>query len=250
MTIRYQRYYLSVAMAKRKLRNHHYHRQNDQPQPQSQATGANSQPVTSKLHRRESTVVCYGNDNFPSCGALSQTENLLAVPQTQESSPRVYPLVIPPPPRLEPFEDPTVPFDCGIPPQTLRQKNHAPAVTEAIEAKKSSGQSMMNANGTHPSHRHQQPQQPQQPQQQPHPQVQRDRRHHVDESTGTNPPNGPMPSHIQVAKPYVFHQAIEACLADLGVLQAGEDRIRLAGVQWIDNVRKALKLYVVGSRYL
>lgn len=54
--------------------------------------------------------------------------------------------------------------------------------------------------------------------------------------------NGPVPSHIQVAKPYVFQQAIEGCLKDVGVAQAREDNIRLAGVQWIDNVRRALKL--------
>ena len=53
---------------------------------------------------------------------------------------------------------------------------------------------------------------------------------------------GPAPSTIQLAKPYVFEQTIQDCLKATGVSQAREDNIRLAGVQWIDNVRKALKL--------
>ena len=53
---------------------------------------------------------------------------------------------------------------------------------------------------------------------------------------------GLLQSHIQVAKPYVFQQAIDGCLKDVGVAQPREDNIRLAGVQWIDNVRRALKL--------
>ena len=48
--------------------------------------------------------------------------------------------------------------------------------------------------------------------------------------------------HIQVAKPYIFQQTIDQCLRDLGVSQTREDNIRLAGVQWIDNVRRALRL--------
>jgi hypothetical protein len=54
---------------------------------------------------------------------------------------------------------------------------------------------------------------------------------------------GPPTSFIQVAKPYIFEQSIQECLKTTGVSQAREDTIRLAGVQWIDNVRKALKLW-------
>lgn len=59
---------------------------------------------------------------------------------------------------------------------------------------------------------------------------------------GVSSSNGRMTNHIQVAKPYVFQQAIEGCLRDVGVAQAREDNIRLAGVRWIDDVRRALKL--------
>ena len=54
---------------------------------------------------------------------------------------------------------------------------------------------------------------------------------------------GPPTSFIQVAKPYLFEQTIQECLKATGVSQAREDTIRLQGVQWIDNVRKALKLW-------
>jgi len=58
---------------------------------------------------------------------------------------------------------------------------------------------------------------------------------------------GPPTSFIQVAKPYIFEQTIQECLKTTGVSQAREDTIRLAGVQWIDNVRKALKLWEPSS---
>lgn len=54
----------------------------------------------------------------------------------------------------------------------------------------------------------------------------------------------PNPSFIQVAKPYVFEHAIQECLAATGVDPQREDDIRISGVTWIDNVRKALRLYV------
>jgi len=54
--------------------------------------------------------------------------------------------------------------------------------------------------------------------------------------------NGPMPNFVHVAKSYIFEQEIQQCLKDTGVTQAREDSIRLAGVQWIENVRRALKL--------
>jgi hypothetical protein len=51
-----------------------------------------------------------------------------------------------------------------------------------------------------------------------------------------------LPNFVQVAKAYVFEQEIQKSLSDLGVTATREDNIRLAGVQWIDNVRRALKL--------
>jgi CTD kinase subunit beta len=52
----------------------------------------------------------------------------------------------------------------------------------------------------------------------------------------------PHPSFIQVAKPYVFEHTIQECLAALAVDPRREDSIRILGVTWIDNVRKALRL--------
>ncbi|KIW22447.1 uncharacterized protein PV07_12332 [Cladophialophora immunda] len=65
-------------------------------------------------------------------------------------------------------------------------------------------------------------------------------------TAGGGPPKrgGPLPNHVQVAKSYVFEQEIQKCLKENGVSQAREDNLRLAGVQWIDNVRRALKLPV------
>jgi CTD kinase subunit beta len=53
---------------------------------------------------------------------------------------------------------------------------------------------------------------------------------------------GALANYVQVAKSYVFEQEIQNRLRENGVSQAREDNIRLAGVQWIDNVRRALKL--------
>ncbi|EED15036.1 cyclin, putative [Talaromyces stipitatus ATCC 10500] len=66
------------------------------------------------------------------------------------------------------------------------------------------------------------------------------------------PPTGPRamqiptphPSFIQVAKPYVFEHTIQECLAATRVDPQREDDIRISGVTWIDNVRKALHLPV------
>jgi len=54
--------------------------------------------------------------------------------------------------------------------------------------------------------------------------------------------SGPHPSFIQVAKPYVFQQKLQECMTATGVNEAKEDNVRLQGVTWIDNVRKALQL--------
>ncbi|KAL4918897.1 Fructosamine kinase-domain-containing protein [Aspergillus aurantiobrunneus] len=51
------------------------------------------------------------------------------------------------------------------------------------------------------------------------------------------------PSFIQVAKPYIFEQSIQRCVAAMGVNPLREESLRLQGVTWIDNVRRALNLY-------
>ncbi|KAJ9630109.1 RNA polymerase II C-terminal domain kinase beta subunit [Knufia peltigerae] len=56
--------------------------------------------------------------------------------------------------------------------------------------------------------------------------------------------SGPLSNYVQVAKAYIFEQQIQKALHDTGVSQAREDSIRLAGVLWIDNVRRVLKLPV------
>lgn len=53
---------------------------------------------------------------------------------------------------------------------------------------------------------------------------------------------GPMPNFVSVAKAYMFQQEIDQCLIVTGVSPAREDNLRLAGVQWIENVRRVLKL--------
>jgi hypothetical protein len=40
----------------------------------------------------------------------------------------------------------------------------------------------------------------------------------------------------------VFQQTIDERLRRIAVTQAREDNLRLAGVQWIDGVRRALRL--------
>ncbi|OJJ35668.1 hypothetical protein ASPWEDRAFT_40901 [Aspergillus wentii DTO 134E9] len=61
------------------------------------------------------------------------------------------------------------------------------------------------------------------------------------ESTMPDPPSI-HPSFIQVAKPYIFEQTIQNCIAAMGVNPLREEALRLQGVTWIDNVRKALHL--------
>ena len=51
-----------------------------------------------------------------------------------------------------------------------------------------------------------------------------------------------LPNYVQVADAYIFQQTIDERLRRIGVTQAREDSMRIAGVQYIDNVRKALKL--------
>ncbi|KAJ5928090.1 hypothetical protein N7466_007046 [Penicillium verhagenii] len=52
------------------------------------------------------------------------------------------------------------------------------------------------------------------------------------------------PSFIQVARPYMFEQTIQDCIQALGMTTIREEGLRLQGVTWIDNVRKALRLPV------
>ena len=53
---------------------------------------------------------------------------------------------------------------------------------------------------------------------------------------------GPHPSHIQVAKPFLFQQQLQNHLVALGINPTREDIVRLHGVQWINEVRTALQL--------
>lgn len=65
------------------------------------------------------------------------------------------------------------------------------------------------------------------------------------ESAVPLPPPPPIhPSFIQLAKPYIFEQTIQDCFAAMGVNPLREEALRLQGVTWIDNVRRALHLYV------
>lgn len=55
---------------------------------------------------------------------------------------------------------------------------------------------------------------------------------------------GPHPSYIQIAKPYIFQHSVQECMMLAGSSDAKDDSIRLQGVSWIDNVRKAMHLYI------
>lgn len=55
---------------------------------------------------------------------------------------------------------------------------------------------------------------------------------------------GPHPSYIEVAKPYILQSAVQRCLVDLAMSDAKEDAVRLQGVAYIDQVRRALQLPV------
>lgn len=68
--------------------------------------------------------------------------------------------------------------------------------------------------------------------------------HQAPELGPPEPPQNPHPSFIQVAKPYVFEQTIQDCIAVMGVNPLREEALRLQGVTWIDNVRRVLCLYV------
>ncbi|KAJ4289195.1 RNA polymerase II C-terminal domain kinase beta subunit [Kalmusia sp. IMI 367209] len=55
---------------------------------------------------------------------------------------------------------------------------------------------------------------------------------------------GPHPSYIEVAKPYILQASIQRCLSELSMSDAKEDAVRLQGVAYIDQVRRALQLPV------
>ncbi|KAH5301061.1 hypothetical protein HBI11_141010 [Parastagonospora nodorum] len=53
---------------------------------------------------------------------------------------------------------------------------------------------------------------------------------------------GPHPSYIEISKPYILQSRIHKCLSDINMSDAKEDIVRLQGVAWIDQVRRALQL--------
>ncbi|KAJ4353507.1 RNA polymerase II C-terminal domain kinase beta subunit [Didymosphaeria variabile] len=65
-----------------------------------------------------------------------------------------------------------------------------------------------------------------------------------DRTPATSSRVGPHPSYIELAKPYVLQSAIQRCLVDLAMSDAKEDAVRLQGVAYIDQVRRALQLPV------
>lgn len=53
---------------------------------------------------------------------------------------------------------------------------------------------------------------------------------------------GPHPSYLNVSQQYVFQQQIQDQLVAIGTNPTREDNNRLAGVQWINDVRIHLQL--------
>ena len=53
---------------------------------------------------------------------------------------------------------------------------------------------------------------------------------------------GPHPSYVEIRKEFITEAKIQEILSAARADQAREDRDRLQGVAWIDNVRKALRL--------
>lgn len=249
----------------KKFRGNHKHLlpRNTQQRPQQaqfEASGANAEPIKSRLGRSQSeeekNEVLDEQTPVGSAlpGILAEHFSRVIEDSTSRSNGLSLPPPPPPPPPLDPLinQKNSADFIPGlsesVPDHNTGTKN-AETVTfdhETVPGPQSepgagepSSKELitMIANGAHPSYRHQQP----------HIHAQRDRRNHATDivSPTNRGPNGPMPSHLQVAKPFVFQQAIEGCLQDLGVTQTREDNIRLAGIKWIDDTRRALKLYVL-----
>jgi hypothetical protein len=53
---------------------------------------------------------------------------------------------------------------------------------------------------------------------------------------------GPHPSYIEIAKPYILQSRIHRCLTEINMLNDKDDAVRLQGIAWIDQVRRALQL--------
>lgn len=56
---------------------------------------------------------------------------------------------------------------------------------------------------------------------------------------------GPHPSYIKSAKPFIFDREIRECLTKGGSSANRDNKVRLEGISWIDGVRRALHLWVV-----
>ncbi|KAL9582713.1 MAG: hypothetical protein Q9212_003134 [Teloschistes hypoglaucus] len=57
------------------------------------------------------------------------------------------------------------------------------------------------------------------------------------------PRQGPHPSYIQIAKPYVFESKIQECILAAGITEARDDSTRLQAVAWIDSDAAAAALF-------
>lgn len=221
-------------------------------QAQFGASGANAEPIRSRLDRSQSVEDKMEVDDEQTGVAgvpdyLAKHFSRLVEDTTSRSNDLPFPPPPPPPPNLSKDKKQTFDLIPGLTLVNLDQEStqkHAetviiehesvPGPEPGAEESSPKDSNMMIANGSHPSHRHQQP----------HRHVSQDRRNHATDivSPTNRASNGPMPSHLQVAKPFVFQQAIEGCMHDLGVTQTREDNIRLAGIKWIDDTRRALKL--------
>ncbi|KAJ5477326.1 hypothetical protein N7539_007470 [Penicillium diatomitis] len=73
-----------------------------------------------------------------------------------------------------------------------------------------------------------------------------DRRSQQDVDPAPRTPDPPRihPSFIHVAKPYIFEEIIQGCIAATGGNHTREELLRLQGISWIDSVRTALNLPV------
>lgn len=238
----------------------HYGQRKKQKQSQFEFSGANALPINSRLEKQEQEEKS-NHDDFqqmridedvtsdapaPPGERVFLAQHFARAMQRSDahSNDLSFPPPPPPPTTLPNLGSQITNQISGHPGGLLQitvnstYKDHDEKVTDGLRKEsspESSVQEMMHANGNHPAHRHQQP-------------LQQSLKDRLNSSNDVTPLNtglpGLMRSHIQVAKPFVFQQAIEGCLHDLGVALLREDNIRLAGVQWIDNVRRALKLYV------
>ena len=54
---------------------------------------------------------------------------------------------------------------------------------------------------------------------------------------------GPHPSYVELRRQFITEETIQDFFSNARITEAKEDSMRLQGVAWIDNVRKALKLW-------